>query len=297
MKNSLKMLSLALIATLALGLAVPALAYTDGNLEAPKAANVVIDGDLSDWDLSRSLKVAAQPQIIDQIEHWDGEEDCAMEVSVMWDEENLYFAVTISDKDPFVYREGFPLDELDAIIFFLSTNPDADPDRQEYEATDWRWTTSVEDYEGLWFNYIDRDMIDDPKGYETAGEYGDEPVFADTDYWDGDYEAIETENGFILDFGEHGDYIAAFSKIPGGAVYEIKLPLHYLANDEIPQLIPAAGMTIGFDFSILDVDLPCPGIHSLRMQYSANLDGTERKPAMWPVDTNPSCWATLTFVD
>ena len=279
MRNALKMLSLALIATMLLGLAVPALAYTDGNLEAPKAKDVVIDGDLSEWDLSRTLKVVEQAQIIDQIEHWDGEEDCAMEVAVMWDEENLYFAVIIIDADPFVYREGFPLDELDAIIFFLSTNPDADPDRQEYEATDWRWVSSVEDYFGDWFNYVDRDMIADPMGYETVGEYGDELVFED-----GDYEAA-----FSYRTSESGKKI--------GAIYEIKLPLHYLANDEIPALVPAAGMTIGFDFSILDVDLPCPGIHSLRMQYSAKLDGTDRKPAMWPVDTNPSCWATLTFVE
>ena len=274
MKTTIKFLSMVMAVMLLLCSVPSALAYTDANLEAPKAKDVEIDGDLSEWDLSRSMKVVNKNQIIDQIEHWDGEEDCAMEVSVMWDEDNLYFAVTISDKDPFVYREGFPLDELDAIIFFLSTNPDADPDRTEYEATDWRWTSSVEDYYGDWFNYIDRDMIADPMGYETAGEYGDELLFED------------------------GDYEAAFQKTEGGATYEIKLPLHYLSNDQIPQLVPAAGMTIGFDFSILDVDLPCPGIHSLRMQFSADLDNTgERKPEMWPVDTNPSCWATLTFVE
>ena len=87
MRNALKMLSLALslalIATMLLGLAVPALAYTDGNLEAPKAKDVVIDGDLSEWDLSRSLKVVEKAQIIDQIEHWDGEADCSMETYVM----------------------------------------------------------------------------------------------------------------------------------------------------------------------------------------------------------------------
>ena len=268
-----KLIALVLALALLLGVSATALAYVDKNLEAPKAKDVVIDGDLGEWDLTRTLKVYTEPQIIDQIEHWDGEEDCAMEVAVMWDEENLYFAVIISDKDPFVYREGFPLDELDAIIFFLSTNPDADPDRQEYEATDWRWTSSVEDYYGDWFNYIDRDMIADDMGYETAGEYGDELLFED------------------------GDYEAAFAKTESGAIYEIKLPLHYLANENIAQLVPAAGMTIGFDFSILDVDLPCPGIHSLRMQFSADLNGTDRKPEMWPADTNPSCWATLTFVD
>ena len=83
----------------------------------------------------------------------------------------------------------------------------------------------------------------------------------------------------------------------GGWVLESKIPLHNLSNDQIPQLVPEAGMTIGFDFSVLDVDLPCPGIHSLRMQSSANLDGRDRTPADYDVDTNPSLWGTLTFVE
>lgn len=251
-----------------------ALAYSDKNLDAPKAKDVVIDGKLDEWDLSRRLTIDNQSQIIDQLEHWDDAADCSMDLSAMWDEENLYLAVTINDKDAFVYREGFPLDELDAIIFFLSTNIGADPDRTAYEATDWRWTTSVEDYYGDWFNYIDRSMIADNMGYETAGEYGDERLFEDDDYQ------------------------AAFQKTEGGATYEIKLPWHYLSNAQIAQLIPAAGESIGFDFSILDVDLPCPGIHSLRMQSSANLTVTgDRKPAMYDVDNNPSLWGTLTFVE
>lgn len=254
--------------------AVSAMAYSEKALEAPRAKDITIDGDLSEWDLTRSLTIVDQSQIIDQIEHWDGAEDCSMDVSMMWDEENLYFGITIHDKDPFVYREGFPLDELDAVIFFLSTNPDADPDREAYEATDWRIVTSVEDYYGDWFNFIDRDMLEDDAGFETMGEYGDELVFED------------------------GDYEAAFQKIPGGATYEIKLPLHYLSNDQLAQLVPAAGMTIGFEFSVLDVDLPCPGIHSLRMELSANLTTTgDRKPAMYNVDENPSLWGTLTFVE
>ena len=83
----------------------------------------------------------------------------------------------------------------------------------------------------------------------------------------------------------------------GGYILESKIPLHNLSNDKIAQLVPAAGTTVGFDFSILDVDLPCPGIHSLRMQYSAQLDGRDRKPTMHNVDENPSLWGTLTFVD
>ena len=250
-----------------------ALAYSDKNLEAPKAGEVVIDGDLSEWDTTKALKIDAQNQIIDQIEHWDGEADCSMETYVMWDEENLYIAMKILDDTPLVYREGFPLDELDAVIFFLSTDPEADPDRTEYTATDWRIVQSAYGYKGEYefFNYIDRDMIADTQGWDTQGEYGDEVVF--------------------------DDYEAAIGETEGGIIWESKIPLHNLSNENIAQLVPEAGKTVGFDISILDVDLPCPGIHSLRMQYSSELDGRDRKPEMHAVDTNPSLWATLTFAD
>ncbi len=266
-----KAAALALALGMLAGTAGVASAYTGTELAAPRAKDVVIDGALDEWDLTRGLKINTENQIIDQIEHWDGEEDCSVELYAMWDEENLYLAADIKDDTPFVYREGFPLDELDAIIMFLSTNPEADPARTAYEATDWRIVTSVEDYYGDWFNFVDRDMIEDNKGYETLGEYGDELVFEDLE--------------------------AAFTRTETGAIYEIKLPLHNLSNDQIAQLVPADGMTLGFDFSILDVDLPCPGIHSLRMQASADLNGRDRKPEMHDVDTNPSLWGTITFVE
>lgn len=268
-----KVIVLMLALILALGVSASALADDDRNLQAPKAGDVVIDGDLSEWDTSKCLRIDNQNQIIDQIEHWDGEADCSMETYAMWDEENLYIAMKILDDTPLVYREGFPLDELDAVIFFLSTDPNADAARTEYAATDWRIVQSAYGYkdEYEFFNYIDREMIADNQGWETQGEYGDEVVF--------------------------DDYEAAIATIEGGVIWESKIPLHNLSNENIAQLVPEAGMTIGFDFSVLDVDLPCPGIHSLRMQYSANLDGRDRKPEMHAVDTDPSLWATLTFVD
>lgn len=114
-------------------------------------------------------------------------------------------------------------------------------------------------------------MIADTKGWDTQGEYGDEVVF--------------------------DDYEAVIADIEGGFIWESKIPLHNLSNDQIAQLLPAAGVTVGFDFSILDVDLPCPGIHSLRMQFSAELEGKDRKPEFHNVDANPSLWGTLTFVE
>ena len=269
-----KLIVLLMALLLALSMSAPALAYTEGkNLEAPKATDVVIDGDLSEWDTSKVLTIDSENQIVDQIEHWDGVEDCSMELYAMWDEENLYVAMKITDDTPLVYREGFPLDELDAVVLFFSTNPDADPERTEYEATDWRLVQSADSFNGSYdyFNYVDRDMIADNKGYETQGEYGDEMVF--------------------------DDYEAAIAEFDGGIIWESKIPLHNFANDDLAQLVPASGMTIGFDFSILDVDLPCPGIHSLRMQSSADLTGKDRSPELHNVDENPSLWGTLTFVD
>ena len=229
-----KAIALVLALCLALGLSASALAYADQNLQAPKAQNVVIDGDLSEWDTSKCLRIDSQGQIIDQIEHWDGAADCSMEAYAMWDEENLYLAMKIWDDTPLVYREGFPLDELDAVIFFLSTDPQADPARPAYTATDWRIVQSAYGYKGEYefFNYIDREMIADKQGWETQGEYGDELVF--------------------------DDYEAAIAAIDGGIVWESKIPLHNLSNESIAQLIPAAGMTIGFDFPFWMLICPAP---------------------------------------
>ena len=46
------------VLALAMFAAAPAaLAYSDANLEAPRAKNVVIDGDLSEWDTRRCLRI------------------------------------------------------------------------------------------------------------------------------------------------------------------------------------------------------------------------------------------------
>ena len=96
-----KLIVLLMALLLALSMSAPALAYTEGkNLEAPKATDVVIDGDLSEWDTSKVLTIDSENQIVDQIEHWDGVEDCSMELYAMWDEENLYVAMKITDDTP-----------------------------------------------------------------------------------------------------------------------------------------------------------------------------------------------------
>ena len=177
----------------------------------------------------------------------------------MWDEENLYLAAKIMDDTPFMYREGFPPDLADSLVLFLSTDPAADADRSSYTANDFRLTMVIDDY---YFNTgIDREMIADNKGYESKGSDGDEQVL------DG--------------------YECAIGEIEGGYIFESKIPLSNFSNDQLPALVPQAGMTVGLELSMFDLDFPCPGVATARIGWSASAD----------IDTNPSLWGTVTFAE
>lgn len=103
-----KIVSMLLALTVLLSLTSTALAYSEKNLEAPKAGEVVIDGELSEWDTSKCLRIDSDNQIVDQIEHWDGEADCSVEVYAMWDEENLYIAMKVMDDTPWFTGKASP---------------------------------------------------------------------------------------------------------------------------------------------------------------------------------------------
>ena len=80
-----KVIALMLALALVLGLSASALAYSDKNLEAPKAKDVVIDGDLSEWDTTKCFSINSENQCIQQIEHLSkqGIENCSMDVYVI----------------------------------------------------------------------------------------------------------------------------------------------------------------------------------------------------------------------
>lgn len=103
-----KIISMLLVLSVIFSLSLSAGAYSGKNLEAPKAGEVVIDGDLSEWDTSKCLHIDSDSQIIDQIEHWDGEADCSVELYAMWDEENLYIAMKILDDTPWSTGKASP---------------------------------------------------------------------------------------------------------------------------------------------------------------------------------------------
>ena len=237
-----------------------ALAYSDSNAMCFKAPeNVIIDGDLSEWNMSSPVTANTEAQVVRDVGQWTGPEDCSFEVYLMWDENNLYLAATILDDTPFMYREGFPPDMADSLVIFFSADAQADADRTEYTAYDFRLTQIIDDYD--YCNGIDRDMIADNLGFETVGE-------------DGDMQVLE---GFEC----------TMSEIDGGYIYESVIPLANFSNENIAQLIPEAGMTIGFELAMFDLDFPCPGVATVRIEACGSEDA----------DTNPSLWGTLTFAE
>lgn len=261
MKKLIRIFTLVLAMAFVLGCTASA----EGAVRAINAykapADITIDGDLSEWNTTSAASIYLEEQVVRDPGQWKekGAADLSLDVYVMWDEENLYLGAKVLDDTPFMYREGFPPDMADSLVLFLSTDPNADPARTAYAATDWRVTMVIDDY---YFNTgIDRDMIEDNKGFDTVGE-------------DGDLQVLD-------------GYEACIAEIDGGYTLEIKIPLSNLSNENIPALVPAAGMTVSVDFGMFDLDFPCPGVATVRMQWAATDE----------VDTNPSLWGTLTFCE
>ncbi len=218
---------------------------------------VTIDGDLAEWTTDAPIVLDQSEQVIRGENFWDGPEGLGGTFYLMWDADFLYIGAIISDDAPFMYREGFPPDQADSVGIFLGTDPDADPERAGYGATDF-WVLLIVD--GYAHNTgINRDMVADPMGIETVGMYGYEQVLEG-------YEAMSVETDV-------------------GCVFEAKLPWSALANENIPALVPETGMTIDFNVSLVDIDMPCPGISSTMMVWT----GTE------DVLTSPAEWGALQF--
>ena len=253
------LLAVALLLTMALG----AGALAEGGeraincYKAPEG--VTIDGDLSEWNTSSPAQLNALEQVVRDPGQWTGAEDISLDIYTMWDEENLYIGATVTDDTPFMYREGFPPDMADSLVLFLSTDPSADPARTAYAANDFRLTMVIDDY---YYNTgFDRDMVEDNQGFETVGE-------------DGDMQVLD-------------GYECAVQEIEGGYTLEAKIPLANFSNENIPALVPEVSQTVSVDFGMFDLDFPCPGVATVRIQWAA----TDT------VDTDPSQWGSMTFCE
>ncbi|NLU42993.1 MAG: hypothetical protein GXX08_12425 [Firmicutes bacterium] len=233
-------------------------AYSDYTVTCWRAPQVVaIDADLSEWNTSSAVVLNSESQLVRDANQWTDPLDLSAEVFLMWDADNLYLAAVVRDDTPFMYREGFPPDWADSIVLFFSTDPEADPNRSSYDSTDFRLTLIIDDY--LFNTGLDREMVADKRGIETRGDAGDEQILDGYEY--------------------------AIAEIDGGYIFEAKIPLSNFSNDQIPVLVPADGVEIGFDLSMFDLDFPCPGIATARMAWTGSAEA----------DSDPSKWGRLIF--
>ena len=272
MKHVLKVIALTLAILM---LAVPALAEEGGrpNITAHKADGIVIDGNLEDWNLEGAGAVVNDAaQLIKDAHLWKGVDDLSAVFYLAWNEENLYFAADVTEDTPLGAIEMLPIDGEDNIVLHISTDPAADPERTEYGTNDFMIYFVMD--EGDWSTAVDRSML--PKDvlksvrYKSIGMDGGENVLPG-------YECAcqKTTNGFIWE-----------AVIPWSA-----LSMENELQDKkcsLERYTPAAGDVLGVDFSITDIDYPCPGT-----EYIPQMAWTGSKK----IETNPSLWGTVTLAE
>ena len=254
-----------------------------GTVVAHRANGIVLDGDLSDWNLSDAIVMDGGPvltledpaliawnlgdtqynsQFIRDEHFWNGTDDLSGKIYIAWDEEYFYIGADVTEDSVFGAIETLPLNGMDNFIVYLSTNPADDPARTEYATNDFK-IFFILDGE-YWDTAIDRSMVpkDNRQRYISVGMDGGENVL------DG-YEVAATQS-------------------TTGFIYEARIPWTCFSNRNIAVYTPAVGDTVNFDFVMTDISYPCPGTEYIpQMAWTG---GTA-------IDTNPSAWGRLTFAE
>jgi len=216
---------------------------------------IVIDGDLAEWNTTSPLALVEQSQVIRDADFWGGPLDLSAKIYVMWDRENLYLGADVAEDTPFRAATILPFDLQDSFEVYLSTNPEADPNRESYESTDFRVLLLIDnDY---WDTAIDRTMVADPKGFHSRGISGGESVLS----------------GFEC----------AVRQTTLGFTYEAVIPWRNFASAQIPPFVPEPGDRIGFDFVITDTQYPCPGEEYIPQISWSGDSRCVRNPSVWGV--------------
>lgn len=258
MKKKLRLLSLVFV----LLLAASSCALADQLCAiANKALDpVMIDGRLEEWDLSSPIVIDQEDQVIRDVQAWEGKQDLSCTAYLMWDEENLYIAVDVTEDTPFGAIEMLPLDGEDNFKLYISTSPDDDPARTEFTSNDFLTYLIVDNL--YWDTAIDRSMV--PKDARKR------------------FVSIGMDGGMnVLD-----GYAVGSKKTETGFIYESVIPWTCFSNDHIVVFTPQEGDTVNFDFVVTDISYPCPGTQYIpQMAWTGDIN----------INTNPRLWGRLQF--
>ena len=243
---------------------MPALSLAEErpNITAYKANGITIDGDLSDWNLESPAVLENAEQVIRDVSFWQGANDLSAKFYLAWDDENLYIAADVTEDSPLGAIEMLPIDGEDNLKLYISTDPNADPERTAYGTNDFLVYFIMD--EGYWDTAIDRSMVDKDlrERFVSQGMDGGENVL------DG--------------------YECAVQMSTTGFVWEAVVPWANFSNNKIAVYEPKAGDTLSVNFAVTDISYPCPGTEYIpQMAWTGNIN----------IGTNPSLWGAVTLAE
>ena len=268
MKNWLKVFAVMMAVLM---LAVPALAEETARpgIVAHKAGELVIDGKLDEWNLDSPAVVEDPTQIIRDAVFWQGPNDCSAKFYLSWNEDNLYIAADVTEDTPLGAIEMLPIDGEDNLKLYISTDPTADPGRQEYGTNDFLIYFVMD--EGFWDTAIDRSMVpkDSRLRFVSLGMDGGESVLP--------------------------GYQCAVQMTAAGFTWEAVIPWADLSSEntlakknKVEIYTPKAGDVLSCNFAITDISYPCPGTEYIpQLTWSGNDK----------INANPSLWGSVTLAD
>lgn len=233
---------------------------TRPNIICHKMDSITIDGDLSEWNLDSGAVVKDAAQVIRDVTFWQGENDLSMTVYAAYDETNLYLAFDVTEDTAYGAIEMLPVDGEDNLKLYISTDPNADPERTEYGTNDFLVFMIMD--EGYWDTAIDRSMVakDSRQRFSSAGMDGGESV-------------IE-------------GYEIGTQRTTTGFIFECVIPWATFSNQKIPVYTPASGDTLSVNFAVTDISYPCPGTEYIpQMAWCGDLN----------INSNPSLWGSMTL--
>jgi hypothetical protein len=96
-----------------------------------------INGELSEWSDAFPIALDSQAQVLEK--RWGGPGDLSAQALTMWDEKNLYIALSVSDD---VHYQPYTQEEMgrgDSVLFGVDARRSAKPDQAGYDADDYEF--------------------------------------------------------------------------------------------------------------------------------------------------------------
>jgi beta-mannanase len=109
-------------------------------LKIPRRKNdIIIDGNLSDWEYYNSIKLDKREEFIEYGAEWGSEDDSIGNIKFCWDDKNLYIGAEITDDFPLVNPyKGNEIWRGDCLEIVIGTNPKADVQRKNFVDGDYQ---------------------------------------------------------------------------------------------------------------------------------------------------------------